>query len=168
MHKRTIRCQHSNFPWLSCSSECSVQTSSHKSGSHTWEDCLLGLVIQPRILIASWLGDINRLGFACGYFYKGSFLSWFLWTQEDFLPLVSHFLEDPFFIWPACLSFPPPPASWCLQKLKGRYVPVTESPEIVYLHPLSRSSFSVWSKNGTYPAPSGHRLSGASCPVWNR
>ena len=51
--------------------------------------------------------------------------------------------------------FPPPPASWCLQKSEGRYVPDTELLEIIYLQHLSGSSFFHPAQDWHLPHPSG-------------
>lgn len=114
------------------------------------------------------MGAINRLGSANGYFYKGSFLSWFLWTQNDFLPLAPLFAPTTTEILSSfCLpAFPlPKPAGGA--KAEGQYVPDRELPEIIYLHPLSGSSFFHPAQEWHLTRPSGHRISGTGCLVWN-
>lgn len=61
-----------------------------------------------------------------------------------------------------------PPASWCLQKSEEKCMPVTELPEILYLHPLSVFSFFHPAGEWHPPRPLGHRISGTSHLVWNR
>lgn len=101
------------------------------------------------------MGDINRLGFANGYFYKGSFLSWFLWTQNNFLPLASLFSSKTGEILSLFCPpiFSPSPSQLVSAEIRRK----VRAWHRVAWNRISLPSFRIiflfiWPKNGTFPA----------------